>query len=146
MTQSLRQLFDTAYFAVSRYKGPDITEFQTLLDKILAAAAIGRCEHCCIESLDEDEDEVTVVVSWSSRGCENTSTYTFPSSILDDVNPVDAARIWGIQKQITEVEAEVKDACLKMNYGNDRLVALKSRLANAVSAKEIQGEADAKSA
>lgn len=112
---TLRELIEQASNDIGMYKHPNITEAKKRLDEILTAAHLGGCEHDTIDSLDISDDTIQIETSWYARGCENSSSYSFPSSILDAADPIKAATIWGLetriadkQKKIDQAKAEVK--------------------------------------
>lgn len=101
-----RQLFDDACSQISTYKHPDIDEAQKMLHEILMAAGLGGIQHDCIERLDEYDGTIYIDTSWSARNCAQTSSYRFPSRIIDSEDPLRAAKIWGLNKKIDDATIE----------------------------------------
>lgn len=103
MKMNTREFVEQASHDISTYKNPAIDECKNILNEILCAAKLGDIKHDKIESLDVYEDEVHIETSWSARGCENSSSYEFPTSILDAEDYIKAATIWGLNRLIAVV-------------------------------------------
>jgi hypothetical protein len=123
-----REIFEAAVSQFNTYKHANIDEAEALLNSILEAAGLGSLTHETIESIDEFSGNIYIETSYSCRGCADTSSYKFPSSILDAADPIKAARIWGLKEKITAESIE-RDRYISYTMScNARLEKLEAEL------------------
>ena len=126
-----RELINEACDQINTYRHPNIDDAAELLDKILTAAGLGSLKHDQIESISEYGGDINIETSWSARGCAQTSSYKFPASFLDLADPIKAATVWGLQKQINDTRIERdRYATYAKTYG-EKLVVLEAELTRA---------------
>lgn len=106
METNLRKLFDDARQQIDTYKHPDISEFKDEMSKVLEAAGLGSLKHEYIENITEYKDWIEIDTSWSARGCAQTSTYKLPSAIIDAEDPIREAKLYGVNKRLSDAQAE----------------------------------------
>ena len=123
---NLRELINDAIHQINIYKHPNIDEAQKALSKILDAAGLGSIEHDQIENLSIiNDDTLFIETSWSTRGCAQTGSYQLPLNIIDVENPVKAAKIWGLNRQINENQSELSSLNSRIKwYLNSELQTL----------------------
>lgn len=99
-----RKIIDEAISAFNTYRHPHLDDARKLISDILKAAGKGTIEHDKIETLDEYTGFLRIETSWSTRGCEQTSEFEIPSSIIDADDPIVAATRWGLNEQLAEAQ------------------------------------------
>ncbi len=116
-----RELIENASFQLSTYKHPDIDEARELIEKILSAAEKGSIQHDHVESMEINDDEVIIETTWSVRCCTNSSTYRFPTYILDAENPEYEAKKWSLEEKLETAKAELIAAEKTLEYAKQKL-------------------------
>lgn len=123
----LRAILEKAELDINTFKHPNVDEAHVWLDNILVAAGLPGIRHNRIDFLSVDyNDEVSVTSSWSCRGCQDQDTYSFPAYIIDAVDPIKAAMIWGLEQRLAEVKnsiANLKAGLLEKETKRDNLEA-----------------------
>lgn len=125
---SPREMIEQAMHQIATYKNPDIDDAKQLIHSILQAAKLGTCNRDSIESIGEYGGMIHVDTSWSTRGCAQTSSYSFPASILDASDPEHAAKIWGLQQQINQLNTERSNCATRIANYDKQLAAYQQEL------------------
>lgn len=128
---SLRSILEDAESQIDLYKNPSIEEAEKLLEEILVAADLGSIAHERIVSFTITSNEVRVVTSWSARNCDQSSDYSFPTTIIDADNHIKAASIWGIEQKIRIATKHKDEAARTYQYYSDKLNEAYRQLAKA---------------
>lgn len=102
-----REIIAEAQAQMSTYKHPEIDECKKLLTDIIEATGRGSISKDCLDSVEVYGGWVEIRTSWSSRGCRCDGESRFPDHILDDPNPVQAAKIWSIKREIDEAKHQL---------------------------------------
>jgi hypothetical protein len=125
---TLIELIEQASSDLSTFKNPDVGECQRRLDEIIQATGFGGIAHDRLMSLDIYLDTLHIETSWSTRGCSNSSSYTIPMSIIRDDDPIQAAKIWTMEKRIAETEHGLNAARLSVKQYEECLAKHKADL------------------
>jgi hypothetical protein len=110
VTKSIRELIVEAQRAFRIYKNPGVSEAAERINELIVAAGLGNISKDRLEGISIDEGFVTVSVGYSVRGCIQSDDYEFPEMILDEEEPVKAARLWGQQKRLAEKQEALAKA------------------------------------
>lgn len=124
-TKTLRELLDEACSLVRRYKSPNIDEFKERMDEVLIAANLGCIDNDTVISIDEYDDFVSIEISYTLRQCSQTENVSFPSFLIDAPDPVLAAKKWGYDNAVKELEDTLKFHEWKVENTRDQLTKLK---------------------
>jgi hypothetical protein len=108
--KTLREIIEEAASAIDTYKHPDISEARDRLNEIIKAAGLGSIEHESIDDISFHKGNVAIRTTYSVRSCLSSEEYILPESILDDVDPVAAARRFGLQKKVDDAQEKVDEA------------------------------------
>lgn len=108
--KSLRTLIAEANAEIRKFRNPDPAEAKSRLDAIIQAAGLGSIGNDSLEGVSIQDGIVTVTKGYSTRGCEQHDDFEFAESILDAADPVEAARLWGLDKRLSDAEYTVKRA------------------------------------
>lgn len=106
----LRALLDQAESAIRTYKHPGIDEACERLDAILQAANLGGIDADEVTYLRIGRQTVSIGTTYSVRSCTQHRDFEFPTWIIDAVDPVAAARRWGLEERRRKAESEVREA------------------------------------
>lgn len=125
--KTLRELFEEGYHEVNTMRHPSVDELHERLDEVLVAAGLGGIEHDKIIELDESNDgNITVRTSWMARQCASESEYKFPSYIIDDADPIHAAKVWGKEEKIKKAQAYLDQCSRRLEEANAALLKVMS--------------------
>ena len=129
---TLRELINEATEAIDTYKHPDVDEVQGKLHDILQAAELGGINRDHMTGLDIYGDHLHIRTEWSARGCAQSSDYRIPMSIIDAEDPIKAAKLYGINKKLTEAKNELAYARSSVERGEKRVAELNAKLEEAM--------------
>ena len=130
MTQtSLRKLLEEASEKLEIYKDPDVHDAKEKLSEILKSAGMGDISYDHLVSLHLYEDVLAINTEYSVRGCDDERYIEIPASIIDDEDPVKAAKIWSIKRKINGLELAISAAKKTIEYKNKELDETKKELA-----------------
>ena len=127
---NLRELIDDATHQLNTFKHPSIDEARERLSELLEAADLGSIKHDHLESIEERDNDLLIETSWSTRGCESTSSFRIPLIWLDAEDPIKVAKIWGINKKINEQQLELELHEGQAEMCRKEIIQLKSKLAS----------------
>jgi hypothetical protein len=128
--KTLRELVEEASSAISTYKNPSISEAKSRLNDIVKSAGLGNLEYESIDGISFYKGMIELSTSYSVRGCMQSGEYIFPESILDEPDPVAAAKRWGIQKKISDAQESVDEARRDLEGREETLAEALAELAN----------------
>ena len=129
--KSLRELALEASGALDLYRSPDIEEAQTRLGEVFRAAGKGNFHGVVITGIDFSGDWVSVSYEWSSRGCPMSDTDTIPARLLDEADPIKAATLWRLGRELAAAESGVQSAEAGLRLAHERLAAARAAIAKA---------------
>ena len=129
MGQRLWELISDAIVQIDTYKHPNIDEAKKALDDILVASDLGSCARDHITRIEARSGGVVVEVEWYSRGCRQEDSYFIPSIIIDAVDPVYEATVWGLSRKIST-------ACNDLEKANRYVVMAEADIAKHTQALE----------
>jgi len=97
----------------------------------LVKAALGTSiEHDDIESLEIDSaGDLYIRTSWVSMGCADGNTYILPAHIIDAADPLHAATVHHLKKQINDAQSYVAHKEAELERAERSLEELKNSLA-----------------
>ena len=125
---NLRELINKASEDIDTYKYPDVDEVQSKLHAILEAAKLGGINRDQLTRLDIYGDHLHIRTEWSARGCDQSSDYRIPMSIIDAEDPIKAATIYGINKRLKEATNNLAAARNDVARGEKRVAELNAEL------------------
>lgn len=108
--KTLREIVEEASSAIDVYKNPPISEARSRLNDIVKAAGLGDLTHESIDGISFYKDSIEISTTYSTRGCMQSGEYIFPASILDEADPIAAAKRWGLQKKVDDAQEKVDEA------------------------------------
>lgn len=129
MSKTIRQLIAEAQSDINTYRDPDISDFVGMMDKILSAAGLGAIGSDRVSVVTIQSGIVYIQTRYSVRGCAQSSSYEFPASILDAVDPVKAATSWGLERRLDAAHREVEETRRMLLHREEKLAKAKTALA-----------------
>jgi hypothetical protein len=120
--KNLREIIEDASSAFSTYKHPQISEARVRLNGIIKAAGLGDLEHESIDGICFRKGMIEVCTTYSIRGCSMSGEYVFPASILDEADPLAAAKRWGLEQKVSNARESV-DECRRDLAGREETLA-----------------------
>lgn len=134
---TMREIIETAMEQLDTYKHPDVDEAKARIHELLVAAKLGGIDCDCLEKLSERSGNLRIETSWSARGCSNSSDYNLPSFIIDADDPVEAATLWGLDRQSAEATERIGAARVALQRAENGLSKIQAeRTAFLARAKE----------
>ncbi len=127
--KTLREIIEEASSAISTYKRPQISEARDRLNEIVKAAGLGDLEYESIDGISFYNDNVEISTTYSVRSCPMSGEYIFPASILDEADPVAAAKRFGLQKKVDDAQEKVDEARRDLGYCEETLAEAMAELA-----------------
>lgn len=108
--KTLREIVEDAASAINTYKNPQISDAKTRLNEIVKAADLGNLEYESIDSISFNRGTVEINTTYSVRSCPMSGEYIFPESILDEADPVAAAKRWGLEQKVAKAQEKVDES------------------------------------
>lgn len=108
--KTLREIVEEASSAIDTYKHPQISEARERLNEIVKAADLGNLEYESIDGISFYKDKVEISTTYSVRSCPMSGEYIFPASILDEADPVAAAKRFGLEKKVADAQEKADEA------------------------------------
>lgn len=127
--QTVRELVEEASSAISTYKSPSIAEAREVLNGIIKAADLGNLEYERIDGISFYDGMVEVNTTYSTRGCTQSGEYIFPETLLEETDPVKAAKRWGLQKKVDDAQERTDEARRDLVSWEETLAGAKAVLA-----------------
>ena len=122
---SLREQIQAINEALTCLREPDFGDCSRRLDEITGAAGLGTIGDAILGEVHVRGGEVFALKIDTFRGRERGQWFVFPEGILDAEDPVEAARLWGLERKVEEAA-----------HGHDHaLDALKKRAATLAQAQ-----------
>lgn len=103
---TLRQVVDAALHQIATYRVPRLDEVSERLDELLRAAGYGGIAGEEF-SLHAEGPFLRIDTSWVEGGRSGVWSVRLPSAVIDAEDPVEAARFWGPEDRVAELEARV---------------------------------------
>lgn len=126
---SLRGLLEAAEGDLDTYRHPDVSEAQRRLNEVLEAAGLGSTGTDRITRLRVGPREVFVRTEYSVRSCICDDEYEFPVGIIDEPDPVAAARRWGLERRRKEAVGKLEEARRALAHWESELAGIEEKLA-----------------
>ncbi len=128
---SLRSILEAAASDVETYRDPDIWEAQRRLSEVLVAAGLGSITSDRIADLQVTDKEVYVHVTWSAYSCDCDARHTFPASIIDAPDPLQAAARWKLGRERADIVGKLEEAKRLQRHWGSKLEEVDARIAAA---------------
>ena len=129
MKTELRAAFERAEVEISTYKNPDTTSFKVAIQPVLAALGHPNfLKSARIDSLDIDEETVTIDITYSCLACVSTAQVSFPEAVLDSADPVTDATRYRILTALADQEEALRDAEKRMQESRATIEILRREL------------------
>lgn len=135
MSKTLRKSIEKAIKDIEKYKEPNISDVQNKLNEILKAANLGStgCDNITYlyisNSKQDKESSVIINTSYSVKSCDCSDRFEFPAFIIDSEDPVQSAKKWGLEKELTQLRQEVSAVERKLTYLSTQLETKESEFA-----------------
>jgi hypothetical protein len=108
--KTLREIFAEAQDQIETYRHPSTWEAKEKINQIIAAAGLGDISHDSLAWISIASGTVSIRTEYSVRGCTNSDEYEFPVSIIDAVDPIRAAKEWGLRRKLIKAQSELDEA------------------------------------
>ncbi len=108
------------------YCHPDIDSWIEKIDEILSAIHEPTIGQDTIEEITLDEHYLTIHTSYSVRCCEQNNKMQIPLFILEAKNPMETAKNYHLENQMTEAQLEVEKAEKNLVYAKKKLLNIQS--------------------
>lgn len=118
---SLLDLLHKAASDLAIYRDPDVDEVKDRLSEVLEGAALSGIRRDQLVSLSLTDKTLEIETAWTVRGCENTSSYSLPMSIIEAKDPLAAAKLWAADKALNEAKTAVAQAEARLAHAKETL-------------------------
>jgi hypothetical protein len=110
MTNSLRNVIDEAssHIPASVAAVPDLSEAKARIHELLIAAGKPGIQNRALLGLKHRPEYLEVHTQWAARGCVHDEEIEIPLSVIDAVDPLVEAKLWGIRDRIADATARAK--------------------------------------
>lgn len=126
---SLRTLLETAERDLATYRNPNVSDAQKRLNELLAAAGLGGTGTDRITCLRVGPEKVFVRAEYSVRSCISDNEYEFPTSLMDEPDPLDSARRWGLERRRRKAVKRIEEARSELERWEAELMEIEGALA-----------------
>lgn len=114
--KTLLELIEEAEDLILTYRNPDISVHTAAIDRVLVGLGIGIIGRDKVESIYFMDDVVFIETSYTCRGCAQESHFDIPLSIVRSEDPIRAANLYRLEKNLKESESRLEQAKLRVSY------------------------------
>lgn len=126
---NLYEATSEAQIACDVYRSPDIGEWITNIDKVLAALGGPQIGDDAVDSIAIGDEYVSIQTSYTVRNCHQTNQMYIPVSVIKSDDPVKAATLYHLTERLARENQKLEYARTQAKQCNENIKSIERQLA-----------------